>query len=375
VPSFSRVRTKVILVTVASLAALAGPRPLVAQPAARSAPRAPCRTCEISVTSVAQLGAAAGGFNSLPTGIVDAATEYLVIFGASRSQPPLAISKEGGASRELGRTGGGPGEHSGLVGATTGPADSIIVVDRGNARLSVYTSGLRYVRSIPAPRAFSIAWLESGAIVANAMIDAGGQRGQPFHTLDQQGVVAHSFGAAGDGDVGTPVDAFDRRVMAAAGGDELWAAHADGFYRLQRWSASGKLLATFDRSPAWFPRRTGARPALSKDTPPDPVLTAVWPAANDVIWTTTLVSDTQWARGLAERRIVSAEQRPGFTVRDPDAVYDTMIEALDGRTGRPIAERRIDRALAFSLGRGLFAAIRVREDDTSLIDVVRLDLR
>jgi hypothetical protein len=123
------------------------------------------------------------------------------------------------------------------------------------------------------------------------------------------------------------------------------------------------------------PRRDGPRAVFSKDTPPDPVLTAIWVAGAGVVWTTTLVADAQWGRGLAARRIVSSEQRPGFVVRDADAVYDTMIEALDARTTQPLAQRRIDRALAFSLGGGLFGAVAVRDDDTSVLDVVSLVLR
>jgi hypothetical protein len=87
-----------------------------------------CRICEIAVSLVARIGETTDGFNSLPIGVVAGAREYLVVFGRSRVQQPVLVMKDGGASRELGRSGAGPREHAGISAVSSGPGDSIVVL-------------------------------------------------------------------------------------------------------------------------------------------------------------------------------------------------------------------------------------------------------
>lgn len=349
---------------------------VLAAPAAGQTPgpsRSPtsCLRCRIVVARTVTLGAESG-FNSLPTGVIAGVSDYLVVFGRARNQMPILVSKEGGRGREFGRAGRGPGEHAGLVGGAVGPGDSIMVFDPGNSRLSIYSPDFRYVRSFAMPRAYSGVWLAGGTIVLNATLDTPQRFGQPFHVISSQGEIIRSFGDDARDAIVRATAPIDRRLLAVSGPDEFWAADADRAYRVQRWSAAGKKLADFSRAPDWFPARDGPRAPLSPESPPDPVMVAISSAGDRMIWVATLVPGADWKKGLEPRRITSAEQKPGYVVRDPSAVYDTRIQLLDAETGAVIAETRVDDAIAFALGGGLFGAVRLNDDDTSVVDLMKV---
>jgi hypothetical protein len=249
-----------------------------------------------------------------------------------------------------------------------------MVLDQGNGRLSVYSPQFRYVRSFPMPRAYTGIWLAPSGFVVNAPIETQQRAGEPFHVLGPQGEVLRSFGRGARDEVVNPSEQLDRRLLAPAKSGEMWSAAADGSYRIQRWSSDGKLLADFDRAPAWFPKREGPRAPFSMDTPPEPVMTGLAAVGDTAVWVVAMVADPEWRRGLTPRRVVSVEQRPGFVVSDPGAVYDTRAHLLDARSGAVIAETRIADAVAFALGNGLFGAVRVRDDGTSVVYVIRLVL-
>lgn len=129
--------------------------------------------------------------------------------------------------------------------------------------------------------------------------------------------------------------------MAADRG-AAWAAWINR-YVIEGWDTAGRLTRTLRRDVEWFP--TWWRARSDAETPPLPVTTAIQ-VQGDTLWVLVRVPDPDW------RSAVRPEGKL-YTVDDKNAYQDTMVEAIDLRTGELLASTRFPQVMDGFAGPGL----------------------
>ncbi len=262
----------------------------------------------------------------------------------------------------LGRQGEGPGEYARIWRVQVGPGDSLYVYDRHLSRRTVYSPGLDMIRVDPLPpgRFRDVVTLANGRTVISALIQTPESAGYPLHFVSGAGAVERSFGV--DVAVYPPRDAeaLDRTIAVDDGG-RIWSAHVAD-YRIETFDASGRKMAEFAGRPAWW------RSDVWPDRP------TVWGIAfdrvePDILWIRTIVPVPAAPAPRRTPRAGASEIGTRPSQEDNDARTDTMLEALDVRTGRIVASRRFPEWFVFD-HQGFLSHLRIVGDSAVVLDVL-----
>ncbi len=324
-----------------------------------------CATCAIELRRVASLGGGAADPGVI--GMIPGVTRSRVTgdWFASSTEGARQVGvfhAQGRLQTLLGRQGEGPGEYARIWRVQVGPGDSLYVYDRHLSRRTVYSPGLDMIRVDPLPpgRFRDVVTLANGRTVISALIQTPESAGYPLHFVSGAGAVERSFGV--DVAVYPPRDAeaLDRTIAVDDGG-RIWSAHVAD-YRIETFDASGRKMAEFAGRPAWW------RSDVWPDRP------TVWGIAfdrvePDILWIRTIVPVPAAPAPRRTPRAGASEIGTRPSQEDNDARTDTMLEALDVRTGRIVASRRFPEWFVFD-HQGFLSHLRIVGDSAVVLDVL-----
>jgi hypothetical protein len=206
------------------------------------------RGWEVDETPVAAIGVLDGPSEYLLDGVVGAALlpDGRILVGNGGSQELLLYDGDGVHLKRAGGEGGGPGEFEELWWAGSFGDDSIAAFDFALRRVSVFSTDLEFVRSIPAREIASFfslmrGFLADGSFVATAFADSdvliplGSGRHRPpllHHRFSADGMLLDTLGPfpgnevaveLGDNSIGISVDIpFGRGSHLVPAGDRFY---------------------------------------------------------------------------------------------------------------------------------------------------------
>jgi hypothetical protein len=260
--------------------------------------------------------------------------------------------------------GRGPGEFALIASLKVGPGDSLHVFDYGLRRLSVLSPSLAYVRasSIPGPFADVVLTAGGGLLIAG-----------PVASPSQAGFSVHRYGPGGEhvrsfAELQTPFtpqsQVFYYRPIARATEEIVWLGSLNR-YRLELWNTQGKPVRSYQRIVSWFPEWTD--PSAVDQAIAPPRVSALSQDSQGILWVVIGVPDANASRTPTRPESLSQHYRP-------DERYDSVIEAFDPRAGRVVASLREAGAPLRFIGGDLAYRFREKEDGSTYIEVVRVEL-
>jgi len=325
-----------MIIKVASVVALCGWFHATAVSAQRGA-YAACEDCRVEVINVGELSDRG---NPMEFG------DQVYLFGFGPMSLAVAsvvdpgkigiFDRKGQFLAVFGRYGAGPEEFRSVLAVGMAGSDSALIVDVGNRRISVVGSELRVVREIRLPGALpAIAVFNDGRYVMSGSLPNESGAGFAFHLFDRDGRYVKSFG----GPSGPWASGSDngplRRIVRAAGGNSFWAVSPQS-YRLELWSSDGKMISAFEEERPWMANTRKGNPY---ETEPGSNVVGI-AISDDVVWTVSHVADAGWHRGMAPKRADAPPEQAEL-----DALFDTVIEAIDIKNGALISASRDRRYL------------------------------
>ena len=261
----------------------------------------------------------------------------------------------------VGRVGTGPGEFLFPSVMQVLPGDSLLVLDQNQHRYSVLAPRTyRWVRGGPLPGAtYDLLPLEGGRrFVINAPVYMRDAAGYPLHLFTAAGDLLRSFGA--DTAKLDPSDpSAGLRVLASSRDSSFWSGYSIYQYRIDLLSASGTVLRSLRRSPAWYPplTRKDLKP-VSPTTPPQPYLLSMREMSDGYLWVAFAVPDPRWGRGLTRTKKGEGGSEM-VDVADWEGVYDTMLEVIDVERGQVVVTQRFDQFITSILPDHRVVAVNV----------------
>ncbi len=251
----------------------------------------------------------------------------------------LVFDNAGRFVQTIGRDGRGPNEYQGPSDIITLPGDSLLVIDPPNARASVLSPALQFIRSIPYPYTFG-----SGAVVRwpDSVLISGRSYGpkasvEPLYLMSFRGSTAQSTRTFGSVDgvlrKGYSPDVTQHINVGATASTITVDRRA---YDITRWSRLGVERRQFERRPAWF-----AEPSirnLAPANPPPVAITGTWVDSTGLLWVTTQVPAPGWAAAWSG---VSLQQEIRVSAIAIEKLYNTVLEVLDLTTGRVVTRTEI----------------------------------
>jgi hypothetical protein len=304
--------------------------------------RPTCAACVIEVRPYVSLsyGRDDPFLNDPPASVVlDSRARIIVAQG--RRGAPLLFDSAGRFVRVIGREGGGPGEYRHASVLLIDSHDTLFVVDRPGARVSVLAPDFTYVRSFTAPLANAAVMLTDGVMVLNADVEDASRLGKPHHVFDRVGNYLRSFSEPSTAILPGQFSGTMRRMTPAAGGG-FWSVPVAGSYTLERWSADGTLQMTLVRDAAWFPHARNPRLAYSADQPPSPRIVSISEDDLGRLWVAVRVHDPRWKEAVTFDTRRGGEAAMVARISNPDRANDTIIEVIDGSTGQLLVSQRFD---------------------------------
>lgn len=214
--------------------------------------------------------------------------------------------------------------------ARIGPADSIWVFD-GSQRALVFGPDRGYARAaqLPVSPWDALVLPDGRMLIAPANAD----RPLPLLLLSPTGDLIRELGAddSAAGMLHTP-----RWLVRGADGS-FWSMPMQFRWRLEHWDSIGAAISVLERRPDWFAPYTRLS-APDRNHAPQPTVQGVWTDGTGRLWVLGMAADAYWELGLSSHRPGS----PTSVIANPDKVYDTILEAIDLRTGKPMATARLD---------------------------------
>jgi hypothetical protein len=158
--------------------------------------------------------------------------------------------------------------------------------------------------------------------------------GYPLHLFSRTRGLVRSFGV--DRPIADPRRAQNiARLIAPASGGMVWATRGNS-YELELFDTAGVRRSRVVREVPWFkPWTTYTSTGL--ETRPETFISDMHEDSSGVLWVLLNVADTEW-------RPREGILRPGGMIYIPDTmkelIFDTIIEAIDLRSGQLLASQR-----------------------------------
>jgi hypothetical protein len=259
---------------------------------------------------------------------------------------PLVYSDDGHFLGPLPGGGAAAGQFQVPLFARIGPADSIWVFD-GSQRALVFGPDRRYARAAQLPE---VPWdalvLPDGRML---IAPANADRPLPLLLLSQTGDLVRELGAAKSAATMPPTPRWLIRDVDGS----FWSMPMQFRWRLEHWDTNGAAISILERRTAWFePYTTISTP--DRDHAPQPAVQGAWIDGIGRLWVLGTAADPRWERGLGPPRPGS----PARVIADPDKVYDTILEAIELRTGKLVAAARMDPSYSSVVEPGVILHVR-----------------
>lgn len=296
-----------------------------------------CTACSVEVEPLVAMSMedqAVGPLLNVQAAALDAAGNIWLAYG---NQAPIQRFDSSGAVLDTPRRiGEGPGEFVSPT-ALLPISDSMVVFDQVQSRATVMTVDFEAVRtrSIPPGTIRSVEVVDWPVVVVNAVFSSPMQAGHPYHLLDlETGEVEGSFGGIGSGDFSAMTRyRLNGHVTVDPQRRVIWTS-AREMLRLERWSLDGERLASFSASPDWFPELDRPPRLGSPDVPPDPLVTSLQ-FADDEVWLTLRLAGDNWqdAWEALEGRTDGPHGRSASTLPDMNRLYKGRVLLIDPDAG------------------------------------------
>jgi hypothetical protein len=296
----------------------------------------PCRKCTIEVRQVAVLQTGRGPIPILaPMLWTTQGPSGRIVMSLQDEATPLVYTREGRFERFLGREGRGPGEFIAPYVALFLEGDSLLVIDSGTRRASVFDQRFRLIRSFPIPLSVSaVAPVSGNHLIVYGRVHSPERFGMPFHILDPTGTILISFGPVPD--IITPANPAPRYRLAPSRAGGVWSI-PEYEYVLTRWGPTGEEeLVVHRRGRGLLPGRFAVP---TPDEPPVPWILGVQEFSIGLVKVYFAVPSETWRRAFAPQR--QGPHGPYAPIDSWDALYDTQIEVLDVAHGRVVASTRV----------------------------------
>jgi hypothetical protein len=149
------------------------------------------------------------------------------------------------------------------------------------------------------------------------------------------------------------------RPLVAASGGQFWAYESSS-YRLDRYSADGRLLYSLDRESDWFPPNPVPAAMLHDGLPH---ITALLEDSQGQVWVAVGLPDPDAVR-MAVR---AAGRETPVTASAPEGT--AVLEVIDTKERRVVARRSVEHWLFPVSGIGLFYSRSVNDDGEEYIEI------
>lgn len=331
-----------------------------------------CQMCEIILEEVAVLGhvddSASFRPDPGPCAMGQLSTGEFISSGLVGGGQIFVYDESGRPVRTIGRRGEGPGELMGNQWVMVGAKDTLFVL--GWTRLVAFDPNGRYLQSL----SFRIPWtywsfarLRDGGFVFHT----------PAHTVEGPLIRVVGGDGAETGAHGSPSVEMVERQMPDLDYRGVSASRFGGYwttkvwtYEMSRWRSPGVRDLNIVRRVEWFrpnePMSWGEMDAWHVATPPPRRLYHIWEDREGLLWTYTLVPDERWGPEPEPDRIDA-----GWILR----TFDTMIEVIDIRSGKALADYRHDEKLSPVCGQNLVSSVRENQVGDTRAVVFRPSLR
>ena len=248
-----------------------------------------CRTCRFEFVKLATLGGETEeqGLISVESKVVrDSKGRFYVAPTHDRGRV-VRYDERGKPSGLIGRRGRGPGEHLSIADLAIAPADTLIVLDPGNARWTVWDPAGTFVRVARLPGyPWDAVASSNGGLVLQASIRSRETAGLPIHLLDASGKIVRSFGSR-LGELRPDRATAQFRAIALTGRGTIWSGNYDR-YAIQEWTLEGELARTLTSRVDWFPPHSGPVPG------PEATLRALSVDEFGRVWVLIQIPDAKW---------------------------------------------------------------------------------
>jgi 6-bladed beta-propeller protein len=247
--------------------------------------------------------------------------------------------------RTIGRSGEAPGEYRHISQIIAGPGDTLYVYDFVLRRETVLAPSYRLARVRNLARAGALVRMAGGELVMNVLPGGPQYVGPVIQVIDSTGAIVRGFGG-GD-------SALSLSGHSAALGRALLPVDANRVYVGRRaeyvielWDVGGVKLNQWSRRADWFEPWRLAEP-VSARKPPPPSLYALHAQSDSVLLVLISIPDPHFENAITEGG------PHGLRFEDPNRYFDTMVEALDLRSGRLLSRQRFDDHSYVFFGDGL----------------------
>lgn len=324
-----------------------------------------CRVAEVPIIwfqttwpegSLAPLPASVARLGSSRWAVVDPNAREVVVFRADGAREPGVFPR-----------GNGPGELARPMIGFQYEGDSLVIIDQGQGRMSVFDSAGTLGRSVPWTQGAFLRVLRGpeGTFTAPARINSRESFGMPLHAFDREGRLIRSFGASPDRKVVGVDDTPALRIAARSRADgTFWTVDAMA-PRLRQWSHSGALLTDWQLQVDEFVPFVRMQP----DSPFGAEFYSVEEDSEGLLVVVIAYRERRYRDAFGAPRVLDGRQT--FDLVDWGRFMDSLVLVLDPRTRRLITSLRTDTFLAGTLGDGLYWGIRPG-DDQGQVGVVRL---
>lgn len=299
----------------------------------------------------ARLSTAAGPIlPSLSQFVIAQQTGEFVVSYYFRRPPQLVRYDSSGTMLQLyDLAGEGPGEflYSPLIFA--GRQDTVYAFEKD--RLVRLNRQLEHIetRKVEVPPVRSLAILAAGMMISDYV--SGDERGTNTVTLvSPEGRVVRRL----ETEPGTVVG---WTLVAPASNGGFWTLRPNGS-RLRRYSAAAVLERSVDVASDWFLPWTERIEDEGRSVSPRPRHVGIHDVGDEKIVLLSWVADTEWT---AQPVAPTAGYNP--LARDLNLYYDTIVELIDGRSGRVLQKRRFAEAFATVSGPGNFVYSAFEDSD------------
>lgn len=366
-------RTSLLLTTCWAGIALLQPANVRAQVEAERIVDGGCETCRIQLDFVVRLGDQEGsGGIGMTAGIVQNSNGDWIVTHQFEPSTVQVYDSTGRFLRRMGRSGAGPGEFRSAGKLILQPGDSLSVFDAALARVVRFSPDGKYVRDdrLPIQSIRQVKYVDPEHYIINGDLRTQQKIGLPLHLVTSDGRIVRSFGST------DPVARRDRptlhsRMISDPTGGSLWLANTKR-YVLEKWTVSGELEARLERTVTWFePHDRSA--VISEDTPPPPLIRDIMEDEDGIVWVVVRVADARWKEAVYYRGAVQ-NTLSVYTVADPARYHDSIIEAIDVRSGRVLATARFDGSVHAFVDRGRFAVYTLDAKGVPYMDIYSMSI-
>lgn len=280
-----------------------------------------CERCAIERILLATIhdrsfdgGALVGG------GAVHVNRDGTFLVRAGRRMEELFLADESGSiTRQIGRSGEGPGEYFRPLSVAELP-QAYVVFDPALGRVTwLDKESFEVSRTVRMPAAntgTAPAVFSDGSYVLGAALPTRGGNDLPLHLVTADGDVLRSFG---EGPYSTNI--------APSGDSAVWVAQVDR-YRVAKWHIDGRLLAVYERVADWFPPPADNRSRQAGDR--SVRLTEISEDEQGRLWVHTSIRTLREVRGVDA---TTGQERSVLRLSPDPATAQEVIEVLDPVTG------------------------------------------